>query len=82
MALMTVGSLKARLMNLLVDAVQVESDPGNAQMLLGGLLLAVQHSAACDQNDQPDTSCNLFSSGLPTYFGFLGETVIVRFLDQ
>jgi len=32
---LTFAQLKPRLMNLLINALQVESDPQNAQMLLG-----------------------------------------------
>lgn len=54
---LTFSQLKPRLMNLLINALQVESDPQNTQMLLGGLLLSVQDSAAfefSDQVSQPD----------------------------
>lgn len=54
-------------MNLLL----VETDSVNAQMLLGGLLLAVQDSAACEECElvtQPDCSSNVFSSGFYVYY--------------
>ncbi|XP_034250605.1 ral GTPase-activating protein subunit beta isoform X1 [Thrips palmi] len=62
---LTFSQLKPRLMNLLINALQVESDPQNTQMLLGGLLLSVQDSAAfelSDQVSQPDAG----NSGLTT----------------
>ncbi|CAH1106388.1 unnamed protein product [Psylliodes chrysocephalus] len=37
--------LKPKLMNLLMNALQIESDPQNTHMLLGGLFLCVQDSA-------------------------------------
>lgn len=67
----TFAQLKPRLMNLLMNALQVESDPHNTHMLLGGLLLCVQDSATLElveQVAQPDsateTSSNLLSSGM------------------
>ncbi|KAK7862306.1 hypothetical protein R5R35_014671 [Gryllus longicercus] len=68
---LTFAQLKPRLMNLLINALQVEGDPQNAQMLLGGLLLSVQDSAAAEEMDQitqldvgpsSDTTSNLLSS--------------------
>lgn len=72
----TFAQLKPRLMNLLMNALQVESDPHNTHMLLGGLLLCVQDSATLElveQVAQPDstteTSSNLLSSGMsPIYY--------------
>ncbi|GFG30495.1 hypothetical protein Cfor_08118 [Coptotermes formosanus] len=69
---LTFAQLKPRLMNLLINALQVESDPQNAQMLLGGLLLSVQDSASAEEVEQvtqpdpgpgSDTTSNLLSSG-------------------
>ncbi|XP_014232121.1 ral GTPase-activating protein subunit beta isoform X1 [Trichogramma pretiosum] len=48
----TFAQLKPRLMNLLINAIQVEVDPQNTHMLLGGLLLSVQDSAASEEVDQ------------------------------
>ncbi|KAK0179173.1 hypothetical protein PV327_007988 [Microctonus hyperodae] len=67
---LTFGQLKPRLMNLLINALQVESDPLNTHMLLGGLLLSVQDSATVEEVEQSaaldalanDTSTNLLSS--------------------
>ncbi|XP_043270594.1 ral GTPase-activating protein subunit beta isoform X3 [Venturia canescens] len=70
---LTFASLKPRLMNLLINALQVETDPQNTHMLLGGLLLSVQDSAAAEEVEQvtqPDitgyipnsTPTNLLSS--------------------
>ncbi|XP_015175300.1 PREDICTED: ral GTPase-activating protein subunit beta isoform X2 [Polistes dominula] len=66
----TFAQLKSRLMNLLINALQVETDPQNTHMLLGGLLLSVQDSAAAEEVEQVtqpdavpnDTSVNLLSS--------------------
>uniref|UniRef100_A0A1B6CX62 Rap-GAP domain-containing protein n=1 Tax=Clastoptera arizonana TaxID=38151 RepID=A0A1B6CX62_9HEMI len=72
--LLTFAQLKPRLMNLLINALQVETDPQNTQMLLGGLLLSVQDSAIFEEMDQvtqgdvtsssaeSDTASNLLSS--------------------
>jgi len=43
------SQLKPRIVNLLVSALQVETETGNAQMLLGCLLLIVQDSAALEE---------------------------------
>lgn len=66
----TFAQLKPRLMNLLMNALQVEVDPQNTHMLLGGLLLCVQDSSVLElveQVAQPDvnteTTSNLLSSG-------------------
>ncbi|XP_048505289.1 ral GTPase-activating protein subunit beta isoform X3 [Athalia rosae] len=66
----TFVQLKPRLMNLLINALQVESDPLNTHMLLGGLMLSVQDSAAAEEVEQvmqpdtitSDTTTNLLSS--------------------
>ncbi|KAK5643498.1 hypothetical protein RI129_007343 [Pyrocoelia pectoralis] len=64
--------LKPKLMNLLMNALQVESDPQNAHMLLGGLFLCVQDSAAfeaVEQVTQPlpeSATTNLLSSASDT----------------
>ncbi|XP_011343434.1 ral GTPase-activating protein subunit beta isoform X5 [Ooceraea biroi] len=57
----TFVQLKSRLMNLLINALQVETDPQNTHMLLGALLLSVQDSAAAEEVEQvtqPDTVAN------------------------
>ncbi|KAL6447256.1 hypothetical protein ACFW04_001486 [Cataglyphis niger] len=59
--------LKSRLMNLLINALQVETDPQNTHMLLGALLLSVQDSAAAEEVEQvtqPDTVANDSTSNL------------------
>lgn len=60
-----VGDLRPRLMNLLLNALETETDPVNTQMLLGGLLLSVQDSASSEGESitQPDATSTLFSSG-------------------
>ncbi|XP_063235788.1 ral GTPase-activating protein subunit beta isoform X2 [Bacillus rossius redtenbacheri] len=69
---LTFTQLKPRLMNLLINALQIETNAQNSQMLLGGLLLSVQDSAAAEEVDQvtqpdnvgpgSDTTSNLLSS--------------------
>ncbi|CAG9836978.1 unnamed protein product [Diabrotica balteata] len=44
--------LKPKLMNLLMNALQIESDPQNTHMLLGGLFLCVQDSAIFEKVEQ------------------------------
>ncbi|XP_025410091.1 ral GTPase-activating protein subunit beta isoform X8 [Sipha flava] len=65
------GELKPRIMNLLINALQFESDSHNSQMLLGGLLLCVQDSATFEESENDadsnvtahsDTTSNLLSS--------------------
>ena len=65
--------LKPRLINILMNAIQVETDAQNTHMLLGGLLLTVQDAAifeeSVDQVDLRQTSpapsdTNLLSSGI------------------
>lgn len=48
----TFQSLRIRLVNLLINALQVESETVNTHMLLGGLLLCIQDSAASDEVEQ------------------------------
>lgn len=60
--------LKPKLMNLLMNALQIETDPQNTHMLLGGLFLCVQDSAVYEKVEQvtqpsTETSSNLLSSG-------------------
>lgn len=64
----TFGQLKPRLMNLVMNALQVETDPLNTHLLLGGLFLCVQDSAVfegVEQVTQPtvESATNLLSSG-------------------
>ncbi|XP_050531868.1 ral GTPase-activating protein subunit beta isoform X2 [Daktulosphaira vitifoliae] len=65
------GDLKPRVMNLLINALQNESDSHNCQMLLGGLLCCVQDSAFLEESENDtesdttahsDTPSNLLSS--------------------
>nr|XP_018899097.1 PREDICTED: ral GTPase-activating protein subunit beta isoform X2 [Bemisia tabaci] len=74
--------LKPRLMNLLINALQVEKDPQNTQMLLGGLLLSVQDSAIfedVEQSNQLDsmggseTASNLLSSDSMSTFSLSSD---------
>lgn len=68
--MITFIQLKPRLINILMNAVQVENDPHNTHMLLGGLLLCVQDAALYEDNEttldpfqsSPDT--NILSSGM------------------
>lgn len=70
--MITFAQLKPRLINILMNALQVETDPQNTHMLLGGLLLSVQDSVSfedSDNNADMQTSptpgdSNLLSSGL------------------
>ncbi|KAL1509023.1 hypothetical protein ABEB36_003829 [Hypothenemus hampei] len=48
----TFYSLKPKLVNLLMNALQVEYDPQNTHMLLGGLFLSVQDSALFESAEQ------------------------------
>ncbi|CAB3365599.1 Hypothetical predicted protein [Cloeon dipterum] len=68
----TFALLKPRLMNILINALQAETDSVNCQMLLGGLMLSVQDSATMEESEkvlQPEntagheSSSNLLSSG-------------------
>uniref|UniRef100_A0A146LGW4 Ral GTPase-activating protein subunit beta n=1 Tax=Lygus hesperus TaxID=30085 RepID=A0A146LGW4_LYGHE len=52
----TLGQLKTRITNLLINALQVESDPHNTHMLLGGLLVLVQETAGIEQQSQDKNS--------------------------
>ncbi|XP_046680687.1 ral GTPase-activating protein subunit beta isoform X3 [Homalodisca vitripennis] len=64
---LTFLQLKPRLMNLLINALQVEADPQNTQMLLGGLMLSVLDSALFEEMDQvtqPDVVSNETTSNL------------------
>lgn len=66
--------LKPRLINILMNAIQVESDPQNTHMLLGGLMLCVQDSALFEecaeigadgrQTSPAPSDTNLLSSGM------------------
>lgn len=65
--------LKSRLINILMNALQVEVDPQNTHMLLGGLMLCVQDStlfeecadinAEMRQTSPVPSDTNLLSSG-------------------
>lgn len=68
----TFAQLKSRIINILINALQVEADAQNTHMLLGGLLLCVQDSAIFEDsennNEQYHSSpapsdINLLSSG-------------------
>lgn len=43
--------LKPRLMNILMNALQVETDAQNTHMLLGGLLLCVQDAVTFEETE-------------------------------
>ncbi|XP_052767273.1 ral GTPase-activating protein subunit beta-like isoform X2 [Mya arenaria] len=45
-------SLKPRITELLLNALQIETDSTNTQMLLGGLMLLVQDMALCEEAEQ------------------------------
>ncbi|TDG46680.1 hypothetical protein AWZ03_006860 [Drosophila navojoa] len=48
---MTFLQLKSRLMNILMNALQVETDAQNTHMLLGGLLLCVQDAVTFEESE-------------------------------
>lgn len=65
---LTFLQLKPRLVNILMSAIQVETDAENTHMLLGGLMLLVQDSVAYEgsENHADNTmtsDSNLLSSG-------------------
>ncbi|XP_063707016.1 ral GTPase-activating protein subunit beta isoform X2 [Culicoides brevitarsis] len=45
---------KPQLINILMNALQVETDPQNTHMLLGGLLLTVQDAVTFEETENPD----------------------------
>ncbi|XP_054710281.1 ral GTPase-activating protein subunit beta-like isoform X3 [Uloborus diversus] len=49
---LTFQSLRIRLVNILINALQVESESTNTHMLLGGLLFYIQDSAASEEVEQ------------------------------
>ncbi|XP_023171089.1 ral GTPase-activating protein subunit beta isoform X3 [Drosophila hydei] len=49
--MMTFLQLKSRLMNILMNALQVETDAQNTHMLLGGLLLCVQDAVTFEESE-------------------------------
>lgn len=61
--------MKSRLINILMSALQVETDSQNTHMLLGALLLCVQDSVFHEESDsnssdvQSAPGTNLLSSG-------------------
>lgn len=68
----TFAQLKSRIINILINALQVEADAQNTHMLLGGLLLCVQDSAIFEDSDNNNeqyhsspapSDMNLLSSG-------------------
>lgn len=68
----TFAQLKPRIINVLMNALQVETDAQNTHMLLGGLLLCVQDSAIFEENEThtelyqsspAPSDANLLSSG-------------------
>ncbi|KAK3862467.1 hypothetical protein Pcinc_031674 [Petrolisthes cinctipes] len=67
---LALSQLRPQLVNLLTNALQVETDPANTQMLLGGLLFCVQDAALCEAMDSisqhnysADRDHNIMSSG-------------------
>lgn len=72
--MITFIQLKPRLINILMNALQVESDSQNTHMLLGGLMLCVQDSALFEecaeigadgrQTSPAPSDTNLLSSGM------------------
>ncbi|KAG0723198.1 Ral GTPase-activating protein subunit beta [Chionoecetes opilio] len=67
---LALSHLRPQLVNLLTNALQVETDPFNTQMLLGGLLFCVQDAALCEvmdsisqHNFSAERDHNVMSSG-------------------
>lgn len=78
--MITFIQLKPRLINILMNALQVESDAQNTHMLLGGLHLCVQDSGIFEETElgpdglhtsQQSNDANLLSSGLQSQQYFL-----------
>lgn len=75
-SIITFIQLKPRLINILMNALQVETDAQNTHMLLGGLLLTVQDSVTFEETElagsdhlhagspAPPHDSNLLSSGM------------------
>lgn len=75
--MITFVQLKPRMINVLMNALQVENDPQNTHMLLGGLHLCVQDSGTFEEMElgpdvlhtsQQSNDANLLSSGLAQRF--------------
>lgn len=62
--MITFAQLKPRLINILMNALQVETDGQNTHMLLGGLLLCVQDSALFED---VTTDTNVTTAAEPTF---------------
>lgn len=72
--------LKSRLINIMMNALQVETDAQNTHMLLGGLMLCVQDSAVFEETSDINTDyrhtspapsdTNLLSSGIHRVISF------------
>ncbi|XP_059617508.1 ral GTPase-activating protein subunit beta isoform X3 [Phlebotomus argentipes] len=69
--MITFAQLKPRLINILMNALQVETDAQNTHMLLGGLLFSVQDSVTFEETENtgemvqmspPTSDLNLLSS--------------------
>lgn len=54
--LITFGQLKPRLVNILMNAVRIETDAQNTHMLLGGLLLCVQDAVLFEKTSDANAS--------------------------
>lgn len=78
--------LKPRIMNILMNALQVETDAQNTHMLLGGLLLAVQDAVTFEDQETteeasaPTPDTNLLSSGLHFEFNFFSLLFLLLIL--
>ncbi|KAL5279964.1 RALGAPB family protein [Megaselia abdita] len=72
--------LKPRIMNILMNALQVETDAQNTHMLLGGLLLAVQDAVTFEEDEvaeevsSPTPETNLLSSACSERSASLAST--------
>lgn len=71
---MTFIQLKPKMINILMNAIQVEVDAENTHMLLGGLMLCVQDSVTYEGGSESGadmtmtSESNLLSSGI-NFFG-------------
>lgn len=86
--MITFAQLKPRLINILMNALQVETDAQNTHMLLGGLLLSVQDSVTFEETEHtgemvqmspPVSDMNLLSSG--TFFVHIHKSLIKSYVN-
>ncbi|WAR19879.1 RLGPB-like protein, partial [Mya arenaria] len=80
-------SLKPRITELLLNALQIETDSTNTQMLLGGLMLLVQDMALCEEAEQTtvqppqdDTDHTVHADSAYGLFGHATSLVCTRLM--